>query len=107
MTEEQLKILKIKVKRKCYITDESELIENRINDIIEDANFKLLELLGIANKNFDFSSSGQECELFKSYCFYMWNDKSIKEFEEEYLPDILKIRHKNLLEEDFLEEDNE
>lgn len=107
MTEEQLKILKIKVKRKCYITDESELIENRINDIIEDAISKLLEVLSITDNNFDFSSPGQECELFKNYCFYMWNDKSVKEFEEEYLSDILKIRHKHLLKEETSGEDNE
>lgn len=97
MEDSQKYILIQKIKRKCYITDESSLIENRLNDIVEDAIIKVSDLIGLSDYDFDFSISSAECELFKNYCFYMWNDKSVKEFEEAYISDILKLRHKYLI----------
>ena len=96
MDAKQMVTLVEKVKRKCYITDNSKLINERLLDIIEDAILKVSELIGI-EANFDFSKAGIECELLKNYCFYIWNDKNIKEFEEAYLSDILKLRNKYLI----------
>lgn len=93
MSEDQKDILIQKVKRKCYITDNSKLVEAKLEDMIEDAILKVSNMIGISNKNFDFSAAGLECDLFKNYCFYVWNDKTIKEFEDSYLSDILKLRH--------------
>lgn len=100
-------ILTQKVKRKCYITDESELVELRIRDIIEDAIVKVSDLIGITDNKFDYSKSGLECELFKNYCFYLWNDKTIKDFEESYISDILKLRHKYMILDKNEDNDNE
>ncbi len=86
------------VKRKCYITDNSDLIKNRLEDIIDDAIIKITEMIGIKDNNFDFSQAGPERDLLKNYCFYVWNDKSIKEFEDNYISDILKLRHKYIVE---------
>ncbi len=97
MNIDQKNILIQKVKRKCYITDKSSLIELRLDDIVEDAIIKITDLIGITSKNFDFSKPGLECDLFKNYCFYMWNDKTVAEFEEAYMSDILKLRHKHLI----------
>lgn len=94
MNIDQKNILIQKVKRKCYITDESNLIELRLNDIIEDAIIKVTDLIGITDNKFDYSKPGLECELLKNYCFYIWNDKTVSEFEEVYMSDILKLRHK-------------
>lgn len=107
MNIDQRNILIQKVKRKCYITDKSELVEARIIDIIEDAIVKVSDLIGINNKNFDYSKASPECDLFKNYCFYMWNDKSAKDFEEAYLSDILKLRHKYLILDDSEGKNNE
>lgn len=96
-----------KVKRKCYITDKSELVEARIIDIIEDAVVKITDLIGLSDSRFDFSNPGLECELFKNYCFYMWNDKTAKDFEESYLSDILKLRHKYMILDNSEDKSNE
>lgn len=93
MNEEQKNILIQKVKRKCYITDNSELITAKVQDMIDDAIIKVSDMIGISDSKFNFSDPGLECDLFKNYCFYVWNDKTIKEFEESYLSDILKLRH--------------
>lgn len=107
MNIDQRNILFQKVKRKCYITDKSELVEARIIDIIEDAIVKVSDLIGIVNKNFDYSKPSPECELFKNYCFYMWNDKTAKDFEEAYLSDILKLRHKYIISDNNEDKSNE
>ena len=88
-----------KVKNKCYITDNSSLINNRIKEIVEDAIPRLKEICGIPlTEEFDFSESGVFCDLFKNYCFYKWYDKSPKEFEEAYISDIMKCRNKYMIE---------
>lgn len=99
MDAKQMVTLIEKVKRKCYITDNSKLINARLLDVIEDAILKVSEMIGIES-DFDFSKSGLECELLKNYCFYVWNDKSIKEFEDAYLSDILKLRNKYLVKDE-------
>lgn len=92
------------VKNKCYITDDSELIKQRFSDIIDEAKVAVADLIGVSS-DFDFSISCKERELFKNYCFYMWNDKTTKEFEENYISDILKLRHKHLVEVNIKDEE--
>lgn len=93
MTEEQKKILIDKVKKKCYITDESEEVTARLTDIVEEAVIDLTHQLGIGT-DFDFTIPSQERSLLLNYCFYAWND-GLDEFKTNYLNDILQVRHKN------------
>lgn len=79
------------VKNKCYITDMSNLTAKRIMTIMEDAVIKIKEMIGITG-DYDFSKPGKERELYLNYCFYMWNDKSIADFENNYISDISKAR---------------
>ena len=93
MTEEQKKALLDKVKKKCYITDDSMETNARLEDIIDDAVLNLSHQLGVSD-DFDFSVPSQERALFLNYCFYAWNDGA-DEFKANYLADILAVRHKN------------
>lgn len=97
MKDEQKNILIQKLKRKCYITDNSKLINDRIEDLLNDSIIKVCDLIGISDIKFDFSKDSLESDLLKNYFFYLWNDKSIKEFEEAYLSDILKLRHHHII----------
>lgn len=83
-----------KVKRKCYITDTSEITTLRLEDIITNANTKLKRLIGVSD-DFDFEAKGneEELDLFLNYCWYDWNDAS-NEFKNNYLGDIISIRQK-------------
>lgn len=90
-TESKDQVLIKLVKNKCYITDTSDLTNNRIKTIMEDALIKVSEMIGISGE-YDFSKPGKERELYLNYCFYMWNDKSITDFEDNYISDICKAR---------------
>ncbi len=90
------------VKSKCYITDNSQLTIQRLNNIIDDAQIKINELVGV--EEIDLSKPCKARELFLNYCFYVWNDKSIKEFEENYISDILKLRHEYMVKEETQDE---
>ena len=85
--------LESKVKRKCYITDDDELITNKVKDMIEDAIPKVRRLIGITDEDYDFTEPGEERELFLNYCYYVWNDAT-ESFKTNYLDDILSIRSK-------------
>lgn len=94
-----------KVKRKCYITDTSELTTNRLKDVIESALPKVKRMLGI-DSDFDFEEEGNEEEyaLFLNYCWYDWND-SVHEFNDSYLGDINSLHHKHEVKQYELEEE--
>lgn len=83
------------VARKCYVTSEDQLIVERLTSIIKNAEISVKKLLGIFDKKFDFSLPGAENELFLNYCFYRWNNRSQKEFENNYIGDIIGIRTNN------------
>lgn len=84
------------VAERCYISSEDELIRDRLTSIINNAIFNVKSLIGIsADVQFDFSKSSMENELFLNYCMYRWNNKSQKEFEDNYMGDIIALRMKN------------
>ena len=85
------------VAKRCYISSEDELIQDRLLSIVNNAIFSVKSLLGISD-NYDFSQSGMENELFLNYCMYRWNNRSQKEFESNYMGDIIAIRTKNEVE---------
>lgn len=95
------------VRRKCYITDMSDLTTNRLKDVIVEALPKVKRMIGVG-VDFDFEAEGNEEELalFKNYCWYDWND-SINEFPQNYLGDINSIRHKHEVEQYDEEEEIE
>lgn len=84
------------VKLKCYITDEDELVELKINNIIKNALPKVKRWLGVPT-TFDFEEEGHEEEkaLFINYCWYDFNDSS-NEFPVNYQEDINSLRLKYL-----------
>lgn len=92
MTNEQKTTLIDKVKKKCYITDISKEITDRLTDIIDDGIIKISDKIGIVG-DFDFSKPSKERDLLLNYCFYAWND-SANEFDINYLNDIMQIRQK-------------
>ena len=94
------------VKRKCYITDTSELTLSRLNDIIKDSLTKVKRMIGVST-DFDFTEEGneEELELFKNYCWYAWND-AINEFKDNYVDDINSLHRKHEVEQ-YAEEENE
>ena len=98
MDKEALNNLYQQVSRRCYVTSDDDLIKERLKDIINNAIYKVKSLLGISDDDFDFSKESRENELFLNFCMYRWNNKSAKEFEENYKGDIIAIRTKNEVE---------
>lgn len=84
-------------KDKCYITDTSDLIISRFRATVKDSIKKVSDYIGV--EKYDFSKPSSERDLLLNYCFYAWNDRPIKEFEDNYISDILKLRHKHLVED--------
>lgn len=82
-----------KVKRRCYITDDDETINERVIDMIENSIPKVRRMLGINDTSYGFTEVGEEQELFLNYCYYVWND-SADSFKSNYLDDIMSIRSK-------------
>lgn len=82
-----------KVKRRCYITDNDETINERVIDMIENSIPKVRRMMGISDEDYDFTEAGEEQELFLNYCYYVWND-SADSFKSNYLDDIMSIRSK-------------
>lgn len=84
------------VAKRCYISSEDELIRDRLTSIINNAIFNVKSLIGISEDvQYDFSKPGMENELFLNYCMYRWNNKTQKEFEGNYMGDIIALRMKN------------
>ena len=95
-----------KVKRKCYITDTSEITISRLNDIITNGLTKIKRLIGVSSDfNFEQKGNEEELDLLLNYCWYDWNDAS-NEFKTNYLDDINSIRHKHEVEQYASEEEN-
>ena len=58
------------VKRKCYITDTSDLTNNRLRDMIKEALPVVKRMIGVP-ADFDFEATGNEeaLKLLKNYCW--------------------------------------
>lgn len=82
------------VKRKLNITWEDDSTDNRVSDIIQSAIPNLIEVLGIADTEFDFSEAGTENTLFLAYCLYEFNH-SLNEFYDNYSNMIGQTRAKH------------
>ena len=85
------------VNRTLDITWDDPDTTQRVEDIIESAIPTMIDKLGIADPNFDFSNAGMERTLFLSYCLYEWNH-CVNEFDKNYLENILQCREKHLVE---------
>ena len=82
------------VKNRCYITDDTQITNDRLENIIKSSLTKVKRMIGVPT-DYDFEANGneEELELFLNYCWYAWNDSS-NEFKDNYLDDINSIRHK-------------
>ena len=82
-----------RVKRKCYITNDDEELNNKVIDMIEDAMPIVRRMIGISDDTYDFTEKGEERSLFLNYCYYVWNDAA-DSFKSNYLDDIMALRSK-------------
>lgn len=99
MSEESKKKLVEQVASRCYVTSDDKLIQDRLLSVVNNAIFSVASLIGLEEDNtFDFSLPSKSNELFLNYCMYRWNNKSQKEFEQNYMGDIISIRTKNEVE---------
>ena len=72
-----------------------EQIEQRIAEIVEDADETMRHMLGMKGASADaFLVPGQAKTLFKEYCLYAWNNVT-DQFEDNYRKEIIAERHKN------------
>lgn len=85
------------VKRKCNITWEDDDTDARLDDIIKSAIPTMLHKLGISDPSFDFSQSGEDNDLFLSFCFYEWNHAA-NDFDLNYERMIAETRAKHEVE---------
>ena len=83
------------VKRKCKITWQDDDDEQRIIEIVEDADVTMRHMLGMKGASADaFLKPGLSKTLFKEYCLYAWNNVA-DQFEDNYRKEIIAERHKN------------
>lgn len=94
------------VKSKLNITWEDEGTNKRLRNIIESAIPDVIHILGISDKDFDFSADGIENTLFLAYCFYEWNHV-LNEFEDNYSNKIAQVRQKYEVEHFLNSEESE
>lgn len=81
------------VKRKLNITWSDPDTDNRVSDIVNQAESVMLFKLGITDEAFDFSEAGIENILYLAYCLYLYNHCE-NEFDDNYLGMILQARSK-------------
>ena len=78
------------VKRHLHITWSDEDTDNKVIEIMCDAEVALNHKLGAT---VDYFQPGQERQLYKNYCLYAWND-CLEQFDAAYRAEILQVRHK-------------
>lgn len=87
------------VASRCYVTSDDQLIKDRLLLVVKNAIFSVSSLLGMEDdEQFDYSKPSMENELFLNYCMYRWNNRTQKEFESNYIGDIIAIRSKREVE---------
>lgn len=95
------------VKRKCYITDTSDITMDRLKDVINEALPTVRRMIGVdADFDFEEEDNEEELKLLKNYCWYDWNDSS-NEFKTNYLDDIYALRHKHEVKQYDFEKESE
>lgn len=94
------------VKRKLNITWEDDETTNRVTDIVKSAIPDVIDMLGITDRDFDFSIEGAENTLFLAYCLYEFNH-ALNEFENNYAKMIAKVRAKYEVEQYLESEETE
>lgn len=80
-----------KVRRKLRVIYRDDEVDERIAEIMGQADLDLRSMLGITDESFDFSGAGAERALYLAYCFYEWND-ALDDFEVNYAEKIAKCR---------------
>lgn len=80
-----------KVRRKLRVTYRDDEVDERIDEIMEQADADLRSMLAITERSFTFKDGGTEQALFLAYCFYEWND-ALDDFEVNYAEKIAKCR---------------
>lgn len=80
-----------KVRRKLRVTYRDDEVDERIDEIMEQADADLRSMLAITEHSFTFEDGGTEQALFLAYCFYEWND-ALDDFEVNYAEKIAKCR---------------
>lgn len=80
-----------KVRRKLRVTYRDDEVDERIDEIMEQADSDLRFMLAITERSFTFEDGGTEQALFLAYCFYEWND-ALDDFEVNYAEKIAKCR---------------
>lgn len=84
------------VRRKLRITYSDPDTDERINDIMGQADADVRGLLGIGDGDFSFEQAGPEQALYLAYCFYEWND-ALDDFDANYAEKIAQCRDKWLV----------
>lgn len=83
------------VKRKCKITWEDEDTDQRILEIVENADVSMRHMLAMTGASADaFLEPGNARMLFENYCMYDWNN-ILDQFAINYQREIIAERHKN------------
>lgn len=80
-----------KVRRKLRVTYRDDEVDERIDEIMMQADADLRSMLAITERSFTFEDGGTEQALFLAYCFYEWND-ALDDFEVNYADKIAKCR---------------
>lgn len=80
-----------KVRRKLRVTYRDDEVDERIDEIMKQADADLRSMLAITERSFTFEDGGTEQALFLAYCFYEWND-ALDDFEVNYAEKIAKCR---------------
>lgn len=80
-----------KVRRKLRVIYQDDEVDERIDEIMKQADLDLRSMLAITESSFTFEDGGTEQALFLAYCFYEWND-ALDDFEVNYADKIAKCR---------------
>lgn len=80
-----------KVRRKLHVIYQDNEVDERIDEIMKQADLDLRSMLAITESSFTFEDGGTEQALFLAYCFYEWND-ALDDFEVNYADKIAKCR---------------
>ena len=80
-----------KVRRKLRVIYRDDEVDERIDEIMKQADADLRSMLAITERSFTFEAGGTEQALFLAYCFYEWND-ALDDFEVNYAEKIAKCR---------------
>lgn len=80
-----------RVKRKLNITWDDDATDDKVRDLMVDAEITLNHKLGA---EMDYFSPGLARQLYQNLLLYMWSD-SQDQFDAAYRSEILTVRHQN------------